>query len=1019
MQAGSRATDDEGAVSADWVIPLLVAGALTAGIALVATDGGLEGNLTSPEANVSHADEEPLPGAAQGGAEAGTEASGTDANASDEADAADDIDQDETTEPEDPQDDNGTDEPGTSAGLGERWQNLEPAVDLQSWSVEDVVPGPSGERVYAAGRGVTSEGQPNGTPVGFVAALDAREGAVEWVFTTSGPENREARFHGLAIDASGQLLAAAGGTRVDDQSALYAAAVNATTGEPRWTSTVRDPEVGHGRAEDVALTPDGRHLLATGTNTRVAVAFDGITGEHGWTVHADEMEDTIGFTGEALAAGPANERVYVTGRHHPSSSEANVSMGTLALDVEDGQRLWIATEPVDAGVGRGQDVAVDPTGHRVAVAGVVRDRATDSDRVTAVYEASSGEPLWTHRYDGHQGGSDEAKAVAFGPAGAGVYVTGTASTPDNETDAATTAFEATDGSVIWRATYDGGAGAVDRATDIVADPLGRAVFLTAASRGEPGGWDDDTATLAYEARTGELLAEQRFDATSDNTSRERRHRLAVTAGGTHLVLAGSSWGSGGTGPFALGYDVHLGEPSDDDPPPEPSPNTPQQPALVERWNTTEPAPGLQDMRLVQAAASRDPALLLATGSARTTEATEHHDQGDVVAFVTARDADSGEHRWTTTIGPAGETSLFRSLDVADDAGLVAAAGQTRGENESRLLAAALNLTTGEPAWTTTLVPDDAQQASARDVILAPEAGRVAAVGTSGQDRLTVGFEAATGEPAWIALDEAGSSQRSVGRAIATGPSEDRVYVVGRDARTDARVGALVTTAYRLEDGGEAWSASWRQTDESHARAQAIRVGPAGERVAVAGTSVNEDTFGDLATVVYDTSEGRQLWARHHDGPTSGGDQARGLAFAPDGHTVFLAGEVSAHDGTTDAITIAYDPAEGSERWSQTYTGDATGPDLGLALATDESATYLMARSSGGPDGDQDATLLALDATSGQLRDETRFDLDPDTSTSEHPMDLALAPQGDWIGLVGAIGEPRDGSPLAVAYDIQR
>lgn len=77
-----------------------------------------------------------------------------------------------------------------------------------------------------------------------------------------------------------------------------------------------------------------------------------------------------------------------------------------------------------------------------------------------------------------------------------------------------------------------------------------------------------------------------------------------------------------------------------------------------------------------------------------------------------------------------------------------------------------------------------------------------------------------------------------------------------------------------------------------------RVEPGGTRLYVTG-----DTGVNWATVSFDASTGKQLWAETYDGPGHGTDIAFALAVSPDGTQVYVTGTSVKHG--YDFTTIDY------------------------------------------------------------------------------------------------------------------
>ena len=259
---------------------------------------------------------------------------------------------------------------------------------------------------------------------------------------------------------------------------------------------------------------------------------------------------------------------------------------TLALAVAGrsagatvGGRLWVSrfhTPHVD----QASDVAVNPNGSLVYVAGTSYRPGAYEDWVTLGLDPATGARVWTSRYDGPGHASDEANALAVGPDGARVYVAGTsyatswnytliacgaasgaqlwvarglpgaaedvAVAPDGATvfvsgtGFGTAAYDASSGAKIWSRRYQP-AGTTDGWANAVAlSPDGTHVFVTGYSHAQASG--DDYATVAYDAATGAAIWARRYDGPGNGT--DRAAALAVSPDGAGVYVTGTSDGAG-------------------------------------------------------------------------------------------------------------------------------------------------------------------------------------------------------------------------------------------------------------------------------------------------------------------------------------------------------------------------------------------------------------------------------------------------------------------------------------------
>jgi WD40 repeat protein len=282
-------------------------------------------------------------------------------------------------------------------------------------------------------------------------AFDAKTGAYEW----------EARYHGprpnapwavgqkSVVSADGQRVFVGGLTFPPGLAVNMIAfnfttlAYDAETGRQEWVNWYN----GTGNVEDwgydLALSPDGRHVLTTGRSyggvapiwDYATVSYDSETGREEWVSRFDGGAKqpvalpyvvSLGDWSSSLGVSPDGQRVYVTGRMQ--TDDSNYDYGTVAYDTWLGEPLWVARYD---GPGHQEDGAyalgVSPDGSRVFVTGwsASADPDLNFDYATVAYDAMSGEQLWASRYAGSHGTFDDAAlSLQVAPDGSRVYVAG-------------------------------------------------------------------------------------------------------------------------------------------------------------------------------------------------------------------------------------------------------------------------------------------------------------------------------------------------------------------------------------------------------------------------------------------------------------------------------------------------------------------------------------------------------------------------------------------------------------------
>jgi len=186
---------------------------------------------------------------------------------------------------------------------------------------------------------------------------------------------------------------------------------------------------------------------------------------------------------------------------------------------------------------------------------------------------------------------------------------------------------------------------------------------------------------------------------------------------------------------------------------------------------------------------------------------------------------------------------------------------------------------------------------------------------------------------------------------------------------------------------------------------AMAVAPGGTTVFVTGTSDLNGTGRDFLTLALDVGTGSVLWSARFDAGAGNPDLAdapRGIAVSPDGSTVFVTGDSELPFGlssTVDYLTVAYDTATGAELWTARYdgfsdtsahlmdttTGVLVTPDGQRVIATGRTGSHIG--------------TVSYDAATGAQQWLTVENVDGD----ERPLDLAVAPDGATVFVVGQTG----------------
>jgi WD40 repeat protein len=195
-------------------------------------------------------------------------------------------------------------------------------------------------------------------------------------------------------------------------------------------------------------------------------------------------------------------------------------------------------------------LGVSPDGSTLFVAGASVGLTTGADYATVAYDASTGSPIWTKRYNGPGSRADHALVLGVSPDGSTVFVTGSSFAKATGLDYATVAYDASTSARLWTKRYASLGSGDDIPKGLEVSPDGSNVFVT--------GWSNfDYATVAYDASTGAKLWAMRFNGSAN--SYDDALALGVRPDGSEVFVAGSSLGSTtGLDYATVDYDASTG-----------------------------------------------------------------------------------------------------------------------------------------------------------------------------------------------------------------------------------------------------------------------------------------------------------------------------------------------------------------------------------------------------------------------------------------------------------------------------
>lgn len=346
-------------------------------------------------------------------------------------------------------------------------------------------------------------------------------------------------------------------------------------------------------------------------------------------------------------------------------------------------------------------------------------------------------------------------------------------------------------------------------------------------------------------------------------------------------------------------------------------------------------------------------------------------------------------------------SLFGAVAVSPDAATVFATGRAQATSRTagNYLTVAYNAVTGAQEW----ADNSAPQGGAVAIAVAPDGSAVFVTGATG----TVAYDAATGATLWSAA--AGST------ALAVAHDGAAVYLTAplpfgyRDRHT-----AYLTTALDATTGHTLWSEQYA-VPKGNSRPVAIAATSTGSAVIVTGTTI--DATGEVVnfgTVAYNPVTGARLWVRAYHNP-NGPSTARSLAISPDGASAFVTGDTNNSPSPLsygEYATVAYDTATGAPLWTARYRGPASGyggPAADLAISPDGAKVIVTGYNwSASPGSQPEFATVAYDSGTGAQLWVARYG--QPAKEAAYGVSVAVSPDSSKVFVTGDTGN--DGTTVA-------
>jgi sugar lactone lactonase YvrE len=215
----------------------------------------------------------------------------------------------------------------------------------------------------------------------------------------------------------------------------------------------------------------------------------------------------------------------------------------------------------------------------------------------------------------------------------------------------------------------------------------------------------------------------------------------------------------------------------------------------------------------------------------------------------------------------------------------------------------------------------------------------------------------------------------------------------------------------ISGGTQRWAASYLYGGPAFS--YAVGVSPDGSTVFVSGTTVSGSSKpSDAATLAYDAATGTEKWVATYSSSSDPDqrDRATRLAVSPDGSKVFVTGPSACYDACTGSYfegwsTVAYDALTGTELWVARRAID--GGAYSIAVSPDGSKVIVNGQEGGG----LASATVAYDASTGEQLWVIRSDDAP-----VYWRALAVSPDSSSVFVARAAGTFDNYDYHTAAYD---
>jgi hypothetical protein len=338
------------------------------------------------------------------------------------------------------------------------------------------------------------------------------DGTVLWTSFYNGDAHGEDRAFGIAVDRTGTNVYVTGySVSIGGDNDIATLKYSASNGTQAGIYRFGDPSNLDDRPFGIAVDRIG-NVYVTGYITRPGIGKDIYTVKYNSNLNFVWHKTYIGTgNGEDRAFGIVTDslglNIFVTGSTTDSVTGSDII--TICYDSSGTQR-WLDTYPgaPTETEDRAFGIAVDNfDGGGVYITGFITDSSQNSSYITIKYKPSTGDTLWTAKYNGPGNSVDRAFGIAVDRIG-NCYVTGMSTGLETGGDYLTLKYNF-EGGQVWEKRYDGSEGKMDSAVSVVFSK--GFVYVTGTSISDSSKQKEDIFTIKYNAVSGDSVQASRVN----------------------------------------------------------------------------------------------------------------------------------------------------------------------------------------------------------------------------------------------------------------------------------------------------------------------------------------------------------------------------------------------------------------------------------------------------------------------------------------------------------------------------